>query len=71
MLQVARKLGSVRRVGHKEILQHRQKVTAQAAAVAKPFYYQDVLQSDKPLNTPWKKLSGAVCVNWFLQNIFI
>ena len=62
MLQVARRLGSVCRVVHKEVLQHRQKVTAQAASVAKPFYYQDILQSDKPLNTPWKKLSGALFV---------
>ncbi|CAG2224020.1 E4.2.1.2A [Mytilus edulis] len=32
--------------------------SAQAAAAIKPFYFQDILESEKPLDTPWKKLTG-------------
>ena len=58
MLRLTRRLGTVCYEVQQQLLHHRQKATAQAAAVVKPFHYQDILQTKK-LDTPWKKLSGT------------
>ena len=60
MLQLTKGLRSIGTVIKRGTLHHQQKVTAQTAAAAvKPFYYQDILQTEKPLDTPWKKLSST------------
>ena len=64
MLQLTKYIRGIGAVVKRGTLQHRYKVTAQttaaAAAAVKPFYYQDILQPEKPLDTPWKKLSSTL-----------
>ena len=61
MLQLTKYIRGIGAVVKRGTLQHRYKVTTQTAAAAvKPFYYQDILQPEKPLDTPWKKLSSTL-----------
>ena len=34
-----------------------------AADVVKPFYFQDILEQEKPLDTPWKKLTSKYIIH--------
>jgi hypothetical protein len=40
-----------------------------AADVVKPFYFQDILEQEKPLDTPWKKLTSKYIIH--LVNISV
>ena len=59
MLRLTKYIRDIGAVVKRGTLQHRHKVTAQTATAVKPFYFQDILQPEKPLDTPWKKLSSA------------